>query len=205
MADQIWHLKGGYFENCNCQILCPCVVPVPPGNPTDGYCDVAFVFHIEEGESQGIAFDGLNFVVAAHTPGSMGDGDWTTALYVDQRASEPQREAMAEILSGRLGGPLAAWMGLTSDFRGIKYVAIDYRSEGNARSVSIPGVMEFAVEGITAGSRRRAPMRLTNVGHPASPNLVMAKGTGNTYQDHGMKWDNTGKNAHYSDFNWSGP
>ena len=35
-----WSLKGQYFENCNCKILCPCVLPVAPDAPTEGYCDV---------------------------------------------------------------------------------------------------------------------------------------------------------------------
>ena len=25
-AQQKWHLSGDYFENCNCNVVCPCLV-----------------------------------------------------------------------------------------------------------------------------------------------------------------------------------
>ena len=43
-----WHLKGEYLENCNCEVLCPCVIPVSPQLPTDGHCDMALAFNIDE-------------------------------------------------------------------------------------------------------------------------------------------------------------
>lgn len=208
MTTERWNLKGGYFENCNCQILCPCVVPGPPVEPTEGHCDVGLVFHIEQGDYDGVSpvsLNGLNFVIAAHTPGVMGHGGWTTAFYVDQRADPQQREAMGRILSGEIGGPMAAWRSLTSNLLGTKFVAIEYQAQGMERSVSIPGVMDFHVQGIRAGRRRRSPLRLTNTGHPVSSTLALARGFDSTYTDHGMKWDNTGKNGHYADFQWSWP
>jgi hypothetical protein len=44
-----------------------------------------------------------------------------------------------------------------------------------------------------------------NIGHPVSPDkMAMAVGaTGNTYNDHGMRWDNSGKNAFYASIRWS--
>jgi hypothetical protein len=199
-----WRLKGEYFENCNCDILCPCILPVPPGDPTEGHCDVALAFHIQEGDFNGVPLAGLNFVVAAYTPGNMGAGNWTTGFYVDERASEPQRQAIERILSGEVGGPMVRWVSLTTDFRGTKYCPITFESRGKTRSVSIPDVMDFSVEGITAG-RRPEVMRLENTGHPVSSTLALARGTASTYSDHGMTWDNTGKNGHYAPFEWSGP
>ena len=105
MAEERWNLKGDYFENCNCEVLCPCVVQGGPAIPTEGHCDVAFAFHIEEGDYNGIALNGLNFVVAVYTPGNMGEGNWTMAAYVDQQSDSKQREAIARILSGDISGP----------------------------------------------------------------------------------------------------
>ena len=209
-ATEQWHLKGDYFENCNCLVLCPCVIPGPPVEPTEGHCDVGFAFRIVQGDYNGpslnsVSLDGLNFAIAAYTPGIMGAGNWTTAFYVDQRANPGQREALGRILSGDIGGPMAAWMALTSDFKGTKYVEIDFQARGLERSVVIPGIMEFRVEGIKAGPRRRSAVRLENTGHPVNSTLALARGTGSTYTDHGMNWDNTGKNAHYAKFQWSWP
>ena len=205
MTNERWHLKGDYFENCNCQILCPCVIPGLPNKPTEGHYDVGFAFRIGQGDFNSIALIGLNFAIAAYTPGIMGAGGWTTAFYVDQRANADQREALGRILSGEIGGPMAAWMALTSDFRGTKYVEIDFQARGLERSVVIPEIMEFHVEGIKAGRRRRSPLRLENTGHPVSSTLALARGTGSTYTGHGMNWDNTGRNAHYARFQWSWP
>ena len=154
MTTEKWNLKGGYFENCNCQILCPCVVPGPPLEPTEGHCDVGFAFHVDQGDYNGVSLDGLNFVIAAHTPGIMGHGGWTTAFYVDERANDDQRRGLGRILSGEIGGPMAAWMSLTANMLGITYAAIDYQEEGMDRRASIPGVMDFHVRGIRAGRRR---------------------------------------------------
>ena len=203
-ASEEWNLKGEYFENCNCEILCPCVLPVAPGAPTEGHCDVGLAFHIEEGDFNGVALAGLNFVVAAYTPETMGAGNWTTAIYVDERASEEQRHALDRILSGDIGGPMERWMALTSDFRGTKYCGITFESEGDKRRVVIPDVMDFNIQGIRAGSRREV-MTLENTGHPVNSTLALARGTASTYSDHGMTWDNTGKNAHFAVFEWSWP
>ncbi len=205
MADDRWHLKGDYFENCNCEVLCPCIIGGGPAVPTEGHCDVGFAFHVEEGDLNGVSLNGLSFVVIAYTPGIMSEGNWSTAVYIDRMADEQQREALGRILSGGLGGPAERWMRLTGNFLGIKYVPIAYVAQGRARSVSIPEIMDFHVEGIMAGRRAKEPMRLVNTGHPVNADLALAKGIRSTYTDHGMSWDNTGKNGHYSTFEWRWP
>ena len=201
MTTERWRLKGNYFENCNCQILCPCVLPVAPGDPTDGHCDVAMAFHIDEGAFNGVSLDGLRFAFAAFTPGNMGAGGWTAAYYVDERASPEQRTAIGRILSGDMGGPMGRWKSLISDFRGTTYCPISYESKGSTRSVFIPGIMDFTVAGVKAG-RRRGVMRLSNTGHPVSKTLALARGIFGRFTDHGMTWDFSGKNGYYSDFSY---
>ena len=53
---------------------------------------------------------------------------WSYYLYVDSRGDERQREALAEIFLGRLGGPPGAqfpWVFKPSDLLGIRAVAIE--------------------------------------------------------------------------------
>ena len=51
MAAQ-WQLSGDYFENCNCNVVCPCLVsknaPLT-ARPTEGECNVALIFDIDTG------------------------------------------------------------------------------------------------------------------------------------------------------------
>jgi hypothetical protein len=43
------------------------------------------------------------------------------------------------------------------------------------------------------------------IGHPVAPDkLALAVGSsGSTFTDHGMRWDNSGKNGHYAPISWS--
>jgi hypothetical protein len=58
-----WQLSGDYFENCNCEVVCPCLVssgaPLT-ARPSQGVCDVALFFHIEQGTYGELSLDGLN-------------------------------------------------------------------------------------------------------------------------------------------------
>ena len=204
MADKRWRLKGEYFESCNCEILCPCIVRGATVAPTEGHCDVALAFHIEEGELDGVQLGGLSFVACNYTPGPMADGGWTSAFYVDERAAPDQRQALESILSGKMGGPAERWMAMSANFMGIDYVPIDFRVDGRVHSVTVPDIMDFSVEPIMMPGRDDA-MRLVNTGHPVNKDLYLAKGTQATYTDHGMRWDNSGKNGHYAAFDWSWP
>src|SRR4051794_33054868 len=110
MADVPWHLSGDYFENCNCSIVCPCLVSAAPpltARPTEGFCNVPLIFHIETGRYGEIALDDLNVLVILHAPGVMADGDWSVAAYIDQRANDDQTQALAAIFTGGAGGPPA--------------------------------------------------------------------------------------------------
>ena len=128
-AQQKWHLSGDYFENCNCNVVCPCLVsPSAPltARPSQGVCDVALVFHIDKGSYGEVSLDGLNVAVVGHTPGAMGDGNWTLAAYIDERADEQQTAALGAIFSGAEGGPMAAFAPLVGKHLGVKKVAIKY-------------------------------------------------------------------------------
>ena len=194
-----WHLQGEYPENCNCEVLCPCGIPGLPQLPTEGHCDMALEFNIDERDFDGVSLGGLNFVVVMYTPGKMTNADYPTALYVDERATQEQRALLDRILSGEIGGPMERFMALTANFLEAQYVPIAFNGNSQTCSVSIPGILAFNVEGVRPGQTN--PMSLENW-RPWVPSLVMAKGTGNTYKDHGMDWDTTGKNGHYAQFQW---
>ena len=126
-------------------------------------------------------------MAANYTPGPMGDGNWTSALYVDERANPQQREALEQILSGQMGGPAERWRSLITNFMGIKYVPIEFRVEGRVHSVVVPEIMDFSVEPIVARGQSEA-MRLDNTSHGVNRDLYLAKGSKGSYIDHGMHW-----------------
>src|SRR6185295_9721415 len=106
MADEVkWQLSGDYFENCNCNVVCPCLVSKAApltSRPTEGVCNVPLIFHIDSGKYGNVA-------LAIHTPGPMAEGNWSVAAYIDQRADAKQTEALGAIFTGAAGGPMAAF------------------------------------------------------------------------------------------------
>jgi hypothetical protein len=207
MATQAkWELSGSYFENCNCSVVCPCLVSAGPpltARPTEGVCDVALVFHIDKGRYAEASLDDLNVVVAVHTPGPMGEGNWTLAAYIDERADDQQTEALGTIFSGAAGGPMAIFAPLVARNLGAKKVAIKYAVNGKNHTVEVPGIMQMAVEPL--GSLHPSGEIWGAIGHPVAPDrLAFAVGSkGSTFADHGMRWDNSGKNGHYAPIHWS--
>jgi len=166
-------------------------------------CDVALAFHIDNGSYGAVALDGLNLAMIAHTPGPMADGDWTVAIYIDERASDEQAAALGAIFGGAEGGPMAAFAPLIATNLGVKKVPITYRVNGKTRSTGIPGIMHMSVQPLP--SLRENEEIWASAGHPIAPDkLALAVGgPSSTFSDHGMQWDNSGKNGHYAPISWS--
>lgn len=205
-AQTKWRLSGDYFENCNCDVVCPCLVSAAApltARPTQGVCDVALAFHIDTGTYGDVSLDGLNVAVIAHTPGPMAESNWTLAAYVDERADDKQTAAIGAIFGGGEGGPMAAFAPLVSTHLGVKKAPIKYSINGKARSAEIPGIMQMKVEPLPSMHPSGEVWGAT--GHPVAPDkLAFAMGgQGSTFTDHGMRWDNSGKNGHYAPINWS--
>ena len=97
-------VKGKYFETCNCDVSCPCIWLGPATNDS---CDVLLAWHVSEGQRDGVDLSGLNAVMAVHTLKQMTDGNWKVALYLDDRATPEQSEALGAVFSGGAGGHLA--------------------------------------------------------------------------------------------------
>ena len=204
MATPQWKISGDYFEACNCDSVCPCPTSGLAARPTKGSCDAGLVFHVERGAHGPTTLDGLNFAVLLHTPGPMIAGNWTVGMVVDDRATTEQREALVAIGSGQGGGPMSALGPLVGNFAGVEAKAIRIERDGMRRSVSIPGVLDLAVEGIP-GASPAEPIYLDNVGHPAASRLALAKASRSHMHAFGINWDDTsGKNnGHFAPFSWS--
>jgi hypothetical protein len=205
-----WHLAGEYLENCNCDVLCPCLIG--PRNdrggalarPTAGFCALPVVFRIGEGAYGEVSLDGLAAALVIHTPGPMGDGNWTVGLYLDERGSEAQREALEAVFGGAAGGPLGVLRVLATTRLPTRVAAISFEASGTRRRAAIPGVLDLEVEGL-AGRERGREVWIDNVRHFAAPRLALARATRSRYHDHGLRLEHAGKNAHYAPIRWSGP
>jgi len=99
-----WWAKGLLFENCNCQVVCPGHVHFS-NKCTHARCVGYWAVRFDEGSYADVDLAGVTAVVVYDSPEHMISGGWTEAVIMDVRASQAQREAVEDILTGRVGGP----------------------------------------------------------------------------------------------------
>src|ERR671935_2684703 len=99
-----YQLEGTLLEVCSCDVLCPCWIGE---DPDLGKCDSIVAYNLDKGTIRGVDVSGLTLVSAVNIPGNILEGNWRQLVFVDDRASDEQAEAMLDAFSGKLGGPLA--------------------------------------------------------------------------------------------------
>jgi hypothetical protein len=137
-----YELEGDFFEACTCRASCPCVMLSPA---TEDTCDVVLAWHVERGRHDGVSLDGLNVAMAVRAPKQMTDGDWTAALYLDERADDAQSAALQAIFTGQSGGHLAGLAPLIGTVAGIQSAPIAFERRDGARTLRVGDVLEAEV------------------------------------------------------------
>jgi hypothetical protein len=94
-------LEGTLLEACSRGVLCPCWVGE---NPDLGECFAAVAWHYDKGVIGGVDVSSHTAVAITHIPGNiLTPKSWRLVLFIDDTASEEQKNAIA----GEYGGPLA--------------------------------------------------------------------------------------------------
>ena len=201
-----WQISGQYMETCNCALLCPCIVTNMAARPTEGDCKAAVAMRIDKGSKDGVQLDGLGFVVMLHSPGPMAQGNITVGLIIDQAASDSQAQAISEIATGAVGGPMAILAPLVGRVAGIERRPIQFESEGLNRVLRAGELVDQACEGIASMADPNEAVCVDNTGHPANKRLSLAKATRSIFHAFGIDWnDTTGtRNGHFAPFAWTG-
>ncbi len=204
MSATVWQVQGRYYENCNCDFVCPCLPGQMMVKPTKGTCIFAMAFQIERGNFGQVPLDGLGFVVVGVTPEEMAKGNWSVGVVVDERASAEQREAITGIASGAAGGPMAAVSGLVGKFLGVESSPIAFSEEGASWSVSAASKIRLTGRPATGLNPDAAPLRLSNTGHPAADTFSLARPSESRVAALGVAWADAGgrNNAQYAPFAW---
>jgi hypothetical protein len=101
-----WRIRGSYFEACNCDPICPCrrLDGVMGGRSTHGICMGVLSWVIEDGVVNGVDVAGLPVALALRYSDDEPRSPWTYVLYLDERGTDEQREALEGLFTGRLGG-----------------------------------------------------------------------------------------------------
>lgn len=196
-----WNLTGSYFEACNCDVACPCIFT---SAPTQGNCTVLLAWHIEKGRYGDVNLDNLNAALAAYSPGHMLKVKWDVALYLDEKATSRQREALTNIMAGKAGGEPAALGPFIGKVLGVKSVRIEFNSEGKKRSMRIPGIAEMAVAALEGAGGKEVIVENEPLTAVPNERTVVAKSKKLSYHDHGLDWNVSEKNGFFSPFRYKG-
>jgi hypothetical protein len=126
-----YQLEGKLLEVCDCNVLCPCWIGE---NPDNGTCDAVLAYHIDKGTIDGTDVSGLTLSLVAHVPVNVLAGNWRIAVFVDDKASPKQQEAILNAWTGKLGGPLADLSKLVGEVAAVERVPITFNvEEGKGR------------------------------------------------------------------------
>ncbi|WP_336712060.1 DUF1326 domain-containing protein [Arthrobacter sp. USHLN218] len=198
-----WHIEGTYFENCNCDMACPCSISGLTAPADQDRCVVALVFHVENGEVDGVDVGGLTVGVLGDAPPLMSEGGWKLGLLLDSRASAEQAAALEGVFSGQLGGPMSGLAPLVGEIVGKESVEMSYSDDGRQHRVSMGSAVDLAVEDFVSPlDPTEQGVKLTGIGFPADT-LAVGRATTGRVDVFGMTWDNAGKNSFSAPFAWS--
>jgi hypothetical protein len=139
-----YELEGSLLEVCTCKVLCPCWIGEDPDG--DGTCDGTLGWHIARGTINGVDVSGLTIAALAHIPGNVLKGNWRAAMYVDDKASPEQQEALLNVFSGKLGGPIADLAGLIGEIVSVERVPITFVVQEGKGSLQIGSVVSAEME-----------------------------------------------------------
>jgi hypothetical protein len=200
-----WQLNGTYFENCSCDMVCPCTTSGLTMPADQDRCRVVLAFHVDRGDVDGLDVSDKTVVVVADTPPVMADGNWRVGVVMDATASPEQAAGLGAIFGGQAGGPMAGLAPLISEMIGMESAAIVYRDDGRTHSLQVGDLIDIEIEDFVPPQLLPDGdvEMLTGVFHPANSTLTVAKANRSRVSIFGLDFENDGKNGHSAPFAWS--
>jgi hypothetical protein len=185
-----FHLWVHQFEGCECDSVCPCIFSK---DTTHGDCRGIMVWQVSKGNAGGVDLAGVNVAAALTKSGTNMEkamGQWTGILYVSDKATEAQKNAVVDVMKHDMGAAFAKVE--------VKSAAVEIKREGDHHEVNVGKLGTLKIKGIKGANGQ--VMTLENPPSPiAPPKLWCAISEVNTYDDGTTKWDFKGRNAFYTD------
>jgi hypothetical protein len=205
-----WRVTGDWFDVCKCAIPCPCTFAQAP---TYGDCEGILAWHIRDGHYGDTGLNGLNVVALGFFEGNIWEGKTkaTMGMYMDERADEPQRQALTVIFSGQGGGWPGEFANFIGEVRGIEYVPITFEIADDLAywAAEVPGKATARAEALTGPTTPEGQrVQVHNPpGAEVGPGQVATWGTATVDRadGFGFKWEWDGRSSKHFPFEWQGP
>ena len=196
-----WKIKGDFVLSCNCTVFCPCVVSLGQHEPTEGYCQAWAGVRIEEGHHEDTDLAGINVGLLLDIPGPLARGNWTTALYIDERASIYAVKALTRIFSGKAGGSTGLLKILVSGVLGVRTEKIVYEIRDGTHIFQIPKIIEGVVKPI-AGKQKGENVVIQNTGYWVGKDVIVSRAETSRVRAFGRNWNFAGRSAEIVRLDW---
>ncbi len=159
-----FRVKAESVEACNCRHGCNCQFG---GFPNEGACEFIIGYEVKDGRYGDVSLNGVRTVVAAKYPKAIHEGNGHVVLFVDERATPEQVDALTAILSGRMGGmPWEALAGTIGRLEGPIRKPIDIQAAGEHSAVRVSGAIDLQL----------APLKNPVSGEDKEVHIVYPKG-----------------------------
>jgi hypothetical protein len=165
MSDKTkWNLDADFLQACNCDYGCPCEFSAPP---TKGYCEGMGAWRINKGSYGNVKLDGLGLGFAARWPKALHEGNGVACIFVDERATPEQRDALLQIASGQAGGlPFELIVTTFSKVLEPRFTRFEFDFNGRNSGVRVGDAMSVKLE----------PIKNPVTGEPESVQIQHATG-----------------------------
>ncbi|MFZ5792543.1 MAG: DUF1326 domain-containing protein [Pseudomonadota bacterium] len=136
-----WAFEADFFTACNCDWGCPCNFNA---RPTEGRCMGFDTWSIITGHFDTTPLDGARFAQYYKFPGRVEQGQGSSCLYIDTRATQEQQQALEAIGRGKVGGGFFELFGtqLVTTWLPTKVVPIEFEFSDGAGRARIEGFGE---------------------------------------------------------------
>ena len=204
MAEK-WRLEGTVFDACNCETLCPCVYFQPPNNDD---CRVAAVWHIEKGHYGKTSLDNFHMAVLGYATQNPLMGIEKAGWILDEKLTQPQRDALMQILGGKSGG-LFSMLSVKQPL-GMWWAKFDHANDGKSWSVKAGNMLEVKASfvkpppGLPFESKPKTAQTYDPLFGPSMEKVV---GITDLYRAKagGLDYDISGKYSSSGRFKYEGP
>src|SRR5688572_11384189 len=132
-----YRVKAESVEACNCPHGCNCQFA---GFPNEGKCEFIVGYEVKDGTFGTVKMNGVRAVIVAKYPKAIHEGNGHVVLFIDDKATNEQADALATILSGKMGGmPWEALAGTIGKFEGPIRKPVEITIAGERSTVRVPG------------------------------------------------------------------
>ena len=165
-----YQIEGRLLEVCTCNVLCPCWVGE---DPDGGTCEGTLAWHVDKGNVDGVDVTGRTIAMLCHIPGNILKGNWNVRVYIDEKATDAQMNALLNVWTGKLGGPIADMAKLVGRVDSVEKVPIEFTVDGVKGTLKVGKAIEAGLEPFKGASGKETALHDTIFSTiPGSPAYV---------------------------------